>query len=159
MTAQVPFPDAQQLNNQLNLNINENSVTLTRSDIAHDTLPGQARVLLNGSELDGYVRREHSTPELDTLAPWLWLVLSNLNPDTKLPTATDSSRSRPLGAHISLHYITKLLVAEELWLWRIRNCISYGITIRSSSNHFPDIFSHMRSGNILNASLGTFSSQ
>lgn len=77
MTAQVPFPPSHQLNDQLNLQIHGSSVTLARSDQARDTLPGQARVSLNAAELDGYVKREHSTPELDILAPWLWLVLSN----------------------------------------------------------------------------------
>ena len=72
MMAQVPFPVAHQLNNQLNLNTNG---VLARSDRACDTLPGQARVSLDASQLDSYVMKEHSTPELDTLTPWLWLVL------------------------------------------------------------------------------------
>ena len=75
--AQVPFLHAHQLNNQLNFRLHGSSVTLTRSDQARDTLPGQARVSLNATELDSYVEREHSTPELDILASWLWLVLSN----------------------------------------------------------------------------------
>ena len=73
--AQTPFPEVHQLNKQLQFNSVRYPLALSRSDKVSDKLPGQARVSLHASELDSYIQREHSTLELDTLAPWLWLVL------------------------------------------------------------------------------------
>lgn len=37
------------------------------------TLPGQPRIGLDRSDLNEYLQREHLTPDLDLLAPNLWL--------------------------------------------------------------------------------------
>ena len=73
--AQIPFSEVHQLNNQLKFSTIQRPLLLSRSDKTCDALPGQARIPLHGTSLDGYIQREHSTPQLDNLAPWLWLVL------------------------------------------------------------------------------------
>lgn len=72
--AQIPFPRVHQLNIQLGFSTIRSPLALNRSDQTSDTLPGQPRISLYASGLDNYVLKEHSTPELDSLAPWLWLV-------------------------------------------------------------------------------------
>jgi hypothetical protein len=41
-------------------------------------LPGQARVLLENEPLKKYLRDAFSVPNLDKMAPYLWLVCSQL---------------------------------------------------------------------------------
>ena len=38
------------------------------------TLPGQPRIELDTLSSDGYLEKEHLVPDLDRLAPHLWLV-------------------------------------------------------------------------------------
>ena len=41
------------------------------------TLPGQPRIELDTLDFDGYLEKEHLVPDLDRLAPKLWLVRSS----------------------------------------------------------------------------------
>ena len=70
----VPFSEACQLNHELKLDNSEAIISLQRTDPSLTTLPGQARVELRSSDLDEYLRREFLVPQLDQLAPKLWLV-------------------------------------------------------------------------------------
>lgn len=71
---QIPFPESHQLDGQLRLDLSKVPTELSCVDQGCKTLPGQPRVLLDRVELDKYLRKELSLPELNRLAPMLWLV-------------------------------------------------------------------------------------
>ena len=71
----LPFSLEVELNKQLELVAIAQDINIRRSDGSGTSLPGQPRVALTESmELKQYLDEEHSTTELDTLAPKLWLV-------------------------------------------------------------------------------------
>ena len=75
----VPFSSEVELNKQLELGAVVQDTNLRRSDGSGISLPGQPRVALNElTELKQYLDEEHSTTELDTLAPKLWLVSTRI---------------------------------------------------------------------------------
>lgn len=71
---QIPFPEIYQLNNQLRLDRSKIPAKLYRNDNSWTALPGQPRIQLDSAELDDYLQRELLVPQLDQLAPRLWLV-------------------------------------------------------------------------------------
>lgn len=73
----VPFPEAAQLNHQLkSIQPNAQSLhKLVRADNAqYDSLPEQPRMRLESPNIYQELAQEFCTPDLDTLAPHLWLV-------------------------------------------------------------------------------------
>lgn len=73
----VPFPKESQLNHQLETRRKEpsNSHHLVRSDDGRcQSLPGQPRMRLSSSRLYNQLEKEFCSPDLDRLAPYLWLV-------------------------------------------------------------------------------------
>lgn len=72
MMNQFPFPENHQLDDQLRLDHFKVPTELCK------TLPGQPRVRLDKGELDGFLKKDLSLPELNRLAPWLWMVQFNL---------------------------------------------------------------------------------
>ena len=73
----VPFSEKNQLNHQLKRTGTNASVTgeLVRADDAQcETLPGQPRISLGSNSLCQQLEKEFLTPDLDALAPHLWLV-------------------------------------------------------------------------------------
>jgi len=73
----VPFEEKDQLNHQLERAKPgaKNTCALVRTDSTKwATLPGQPRTSLAASSLHEQLRQEFVTPDLDTLAPHLWLV-------------------------------------------------------------------------------------
>ena len=72
----VPFSSDVELNKQLELGaVDSQDVSIRRSDGGSTSLPGQPRIALTEPmELEKYLDEEHSTTELDILAPKLWLV-------------------------------------------------------------------------------------
>ena len=83
----IPFSSEIELNKQLKPGAAvPQNVNIRRSDGDSTSLPGQPRIALNKSmELKQYLDEEHSTTELDKLAPKLWLVSmrSELNRSSK----------------------------------------------------------------------------
>ena len=69
-----PFPEEHELEEELQFDRSKLPAMLCRTDQNDTTLPGQPRVQLNSDELDIYLAKELSVPELDKLAPKLWLV-------------------------------------------------------------------------------------
>ena len=68
--ATAPFREEHSLNHQLSLD-----VSAAVSTLHGPSLPGQARIALHPrAGLDSYLVEEHLTPDLDRLAPRLWLV-------------------------------------------------------------------------------------
>lgn len=77
----TPFSSEIELNRQLRLGAVPSGGKLHRSDGDDTFLPGQPRVALTEPvELKQYLEEEHSTVELDTLAPKLWLVCIRAEP-------------------------------------------------------------------------------
>lgn len=71
----VPFSSEVELNKQLELGVVTQDANIRRSDGSSTSLPGQPRVALTDSvDLKQYLTEEHSTTDLDKLAPKLWLV-------------------------------------------------------------------------------------
>ena len=70
----MPIPENFQLNNELWFHSTQGSAALCRIDRAKKTLPGQPRVHLESSELIEYLEKDLLLPQLDHLAPHLWLV-------------------------------------------------------------------------------------
>jgi hypothetical protein len=65
-----------ELNKDLSLNTSadgESSLRRARKDAPH-SLPGQARTSLDNASLKEYLRKAFLTPNLDKIAPYLWLV-------------------------------------------------------------------------------------
>lgn len=71
---QIPFPETHELNNQLQIHHSSAPIELRCINNNCTTLPGQPRVRLVKAELNHYLRKDLSLPELNQLAPWLWLV-------------------------------------------------------------------------------------
>jgi len=72
-----PFPESTQLNDQLKTIKADtpNSYNLVRADDPEcDSLPGQPRMSLRSGRLFQRLEKEFLTPDLDTLAPYLWLI-------------------------------------------------------------------------------------
>ena len=69
-----PFLEIHQLNKQLHFGSIGTWGRLRRTDNNPNTLPGQPRVQLETDALREYLKAELLTPELDRLAPKLWLV-------------------------------------------------------------------------------------
>jgi len=72
-----PFPESTQLNNQLKITKADTSnlYSLVRTDDPEcDSLPGQPRMRLRCGRLVQDLEKEFLTPDLDTLAPYLWLI-------------------------------------------------------------------------------------
>ncbi|KAI9695893.1 MAG: hypothetical protein M1836_006010 [Candelina mexicana] len=72
-----PFPESTQLNNQLQTIKADTatSYTLIRTDNPEsDSLPGQPRLRLHSRTLLQDLEKEFLTPDLDKLAPYLWLI-------------------------------------------------------------------------------------
>ena len=73
----VPFSENTQLNHQLKSIKSDASISyeLVRTDDTKcETLPGQPRMRLRSRNLYQQLEQEFFTPDLDTLAPYLWLV-------------------------------------------------------------------------------------
>ena len=75
----VPFSSEIELNKQLDFGAVAQDSNIRRSDGSSTSLPGQPRVALTESMvLKQYLHEEHSTTELDILAPKLWLVSTRI---------------------------------------------------------------------------------
>ena len=73
----IPFTEKTQLNHQLKAvlsDVSKKSVLVRADETEYETLPGQPRVFLGSPNLCGYLEKEFLTPDLNTLAPYLWLV-------------------------------------------------------------------------------------
>ena len=70
----ISFPVDHQLNGDLQYGQFEGPSMLRRTNAKFSTLPGQPRIRLDQAELQKYLRSELLLPELDRLAPKLWLV-------------------------------------------------------------------------------------
>ena len=68
------FPVDHQLNDELRFDQVGGELGLRRSNAKYSTLPGQPRVRLDQHELQKYLQSEFLLPQLDRLAPKLWLV-------------------------------------------------------------------------------------
>lgn len=84
----IPFPEIHQLDGQLQF---DHSKELCCVDHSCKSLPGQPRVRLGGVGLDDYLKKDLSIPDLNQLAPRLWLVHFDLFLQTML-VETDRSR-------------------------------------------------------------------
>lgn len=62
-----------ELSSALEIGLNHGRRTMRRTD-GKGSLPGQARIQLQGDELAGYIRKSHLVVELDKLAPYLRFV-------------------------------------------------------------------------------------
>ena len=106
--AQNPFPEIYQLNSQLRYDRSEVTAKLCR--IEHDckTLPGQPRIRLDSPELDDYPGNNLLLPQLNRLAPKLWLVCFNpllRGQPCSLGLTNFYKVSTPRSSHISpLHH-------------------------------------------------------
>ena len=69
-----PFPKEHDLDSQLQVDRSRTPLALWCADRTCSTLPGQPRVQLTPNDLDTHLAKELSTPDLDELAPRLWLV-------------------------------------------------------------------------------------
>lgn len=75
----IPFPSDVELNKELELGVGTQHAHVCRSDGNSTCLPGQPRIALTESmQLQQYLGEEHLTPDLDTLAPKLWLVSTRI---------------------------------------------------------------------------------
>ena len=73
--ANIPFEAIDELNKELSTEDVAPGIRMRRSDGRNSTLPGQPRILVDKYEnLSKYIIEEHTTPELDEMAPKLWLV-------------------------------------------------------------------------------------
>ena len=93
---QIPFPEDSQLCSQLRLDRSKTPAELCHNNNSRTTLPGQPRVQLDPRELESYLREELLTPQLDQLAPKLWLVCPN--PHHKVTRAKTKKSSQGLHA-------------------------------------------------------------
>lgn len=93
----IPFPEIHQLDDQLQLDHSKEPIELCCVDHSCKSLPGQPRVRLDRVGLDIYLKKDLSLPELNQLAPKLWLVHIDLFLQTML-VETDSCRE---GLHAS----------------------------------------------------------
>ena len=88
----IPFSKASQLNHQLDSTWSEASASysLIRTDDAQcENLPGRPRIRLHSTERFKQLEQEFATPDLNTFAPWLWLVGTQ-----------SSSHIHPLHEHV-----------------------------------------------------------
>ena len=111
----VPFTKKTQLNDQLEVITSKasNQMSLVRTDDTQCTsLPGQPRVSINSSSLYCYLEKEFLTPDLDTLAPHLWLVATQ-----------SSSHIAPLHEHIAKGREIVITENPELHLVWTERCI------------------------------------
>lgn len=92
---QIPFPEIHQLESHLQLDLPNVPTELCGVDRSCKSLPGQPRVRLGRVELGNNLKKDLSLPELDQLAPRLWLVRFNLFLQT-MP-----HRSRYIGCYAS----------------------------------------------------------
>lgn len=115
----VPFSLQVELNKQLELVAVAQDMNIRRSDGSGTSLPGQPRVALTESmELKQYLDEEHSTTELDTLAPKLWLVSTRSRLQRSSRLIGENKVSTPRYWHISpLHHQAvrgrKIIVTEN----------------------------------------------
>jgi hypothetical protein len=109
------------------------------------TLPGQPRIELKSSDLGPYLDREHLVPDLDQLAPKLWLV-SSWHPFLG-ESSSSTIRCQPLAVHTSRHYIIKPFEGVPSSWQNILSSILYGPMIASLSNPYHVISYRMPSGN------------
>lgn len=115
----VPFSSEVELNKQLELGAVAQDTNIRRSDGSSTSLPGQPRVALTESmDLKHYLAEEHSTTELDTLAPKLWLVSTTIQSNDSSRIIGEIKVSTPRYWHISpLHHQAvrgrKIIVAEN----------------------------------------------
>lgn len=59
--------------NELNKELLFGATGLHHAKVDYSSLPGQPRIELDTLDHSGYLENEHLTPELDQLAPRLWL--------------------------------------------------------------------------------------
>jgi hypothetical protein len=135
----VPFSEAHQLNQELELDKSIAPTVLRRvypaqlahgADAVSTALPGQARVELRAPDLDEYLHEEFLVPQLDKLAPKLWLVRPNLQPKQRATAISNLTCflqvSTPRSSHISaLHHQAvrgrDIILAENLHLHLVWN--------------------------------------
>lgn len=73
--AHIPFAPDVELNKELAIEGAPLGIQIRRSDGNSCGLPGQPRVAVNNcGEVERYLVEQHTTTELDILAPRLWLV-------------------------------------------------------------------------------------
>ena len=78
----VPFLERSQLNHQLKRTKTNASVPhnlIRTDDVQCETLPGQPRMRLRSNSLYQQLEKEFLTPDLDSLAPHLWLVATQFS--------------------------------------------------------------------------------
>lgn len=115
----IPFSSEVELNKQLELEVVAPDTNIRRSDGSNSFLPGQPRVALTESmDLKQYLDEEHSTTELDTLAPKLWLVSTRSRLHRSSRLIVETKVSTPRYWHISpLHHQVvrgrKIIVTEN----------------------------------------------
>jgi len=101
--ANIPFPPAVELNKQLAIEATPLGARMRRSDGRNDGLPGQPRIATYQSRmLEAYLVEEHSTAELDILAPKLWLVCTRRNAVIHAACSYLSGLDTSIFAHIAL---------------------------------------------------------
>lgn len=102
----VPFSLEIELNKELQLASQPQDVNLHWRDGSRTTLPGQPRVRLTESvELKQYLKDEHSTTDLDTLAPKLWLASTKFGFSRTFKLIREPKVSTPRYWHVfPLHH-------------------------------------------------------
>jgi hypothetical protein len=68
------FPEEVELNRELKISQSTDRYALVRTDPNMTTLPGQPRIELDTTRIANFLVKDLVTPELDRLAPKLWLV-------------------------------------------------------------------------------------
>jgi hypothetical protein len=68
------FPEEVELNRELKISQSTYPYALVRTDPNTTTLPGQPRIELDTTSIANFLAKDLLTPELDRLAPKLWLV-------------------------------------------------------------------------------------
>jgi hypothetical protein len=68
------FPEEVELNRELKILQPTDRYALVRTDPNTTTLPGQPRIELDTTSIANFLMEDLLTPELDRLAPRLWLV-------------------------------------------------------------------------------------
>ena len=146
--AMPPFQENQQLNTELRIDgaISDGAVGLRRADSTSNTLPGQPRVNLQDRELGDYLQAELLVPQLDYLAPKLWLVCYSSLGEKPIAQVDRCASSLRLEAHTSPLSIIRPFGDEPSFSQRTLICTWFGITTRFSSSPSQNTCSLMHFG-------------
>lgn len=141
------FPEEVELNSELKISHSTDRDALVRTDPNSTTLPGQPRIGLDITSITNYLVEDLLTPELDRLAPKLWLVCCVYSCPYCLNKKLTFGRFLLRQALTSHHCITKLFEADPSSLLKTLSCTLFGLTNRSSSNRYQNTCCLMPSGN------------